>query len=294
MFEEKDGCSDRTSVVKSSVKKSSFNPNATEWPVRKSGEVKEIPAAQDKGAKVEVKGQDAPVQGTVAHVRPNSLLGDEPRLLQMINMTQLPKAELMTFNGYPLEFWVFMRSFDNSIESVAIGDGAKLNRLFQYCKGEALKVIKYCAVMRPSEGYAKARVLLKERFGNGYQIFEMWVKKVTEGTIVRHGEERHLQEMTDDLRSCKETLEEIHTRRNMVRIAERLPQFLQGRCRKLVVKTLETSGRYPSITSLMRFVSETAHETTEPVFGVSENKPKDFSGRGLLKSERDKGASFGV
>ena len=103
-FEENDGCSDRTSVVRSSVKKSSLNPNATEWPACTSGDVKEeIPVAQDQGAKVEVKGQDAPVQGIVPHVRPNSSLCDEPRLLQMINMIQLPKAEFMTFNGDPLE-----------------------------------------------------------------------------------------------------------------------------------------------------------------------------------------------
>ena len=91
-------------------------------------------------------------------------LPDETRLLQMINIMQLPKAELMTFSGDPLDFWMFMRSLDNSIGSAALA-GAKLNRLFQYCKGEALKVIKCCAVMSPSKGYARARVLLKERFG---------------------------------------------------------------------------------------------------------------------------------
>ena len=48
----------------------------------------------------------------------------------MISIMQLPKAELMTFNGDELEFWMFMPSFDNSIESAAIDDSAKLNRLF--------------------------------------------------------------------------------------------------------------------------------------------------------------------
>ena len=51
----------------------------------------------------------------------------------------------MTFNGDPLEFW--MRSFDNSIGSVVIDDGPKLNRLFQYCKGKAFKVAKSGAVL---------------------------------------------------------------------------------------------------------------------------------------------------
>ena len=91
----------------------------------------------------------------------------------------------------------------------------------------------------------------------------------------------------DDLRSCKETLEamnkldEIDTRRSMVKIVERLPQSLQGRWRKSVVKTLEATGRYPSIAKLTQFVSEAAREATDPVFGVSESKSKDSSRRDL-------------
>ena len=60
--------------------------------------------------------------------------------------------------------------------------------------------------MSLSAGYAKARALLKERFGDDYKISQMWVKKVTEGSIVRHGEGHCLQELADDLRSYKEKL----------------------------------------------------------------------------------------
>ena len=82
----------------------------------------------------------------------------------MINIMQLPKAEIITFGGDPLDFWMLMRRFDNSIGGAALDDSAKMNRLFRYFKGEALKVIKCCAVMSPLERYARARVLLKERF----------------------------------------------------------------------------------------------------------------------------------
>ena len=140
---------------------------------------------QVKYASVEGDGWEPPAQGKEQHVGPNSTVFDEPCLLQMINIMQLPKAELMTFNGDPLEFWMFMRSFDNSIGIAAIDNSAKLNRLFQYCKGEALKVIKCCAVMSPSAAYVKARALLKERFGNDYKISEMCVKKVTDGPVIR-------------------------------------------------------------------------------------------------------------
>ena len=44
----------------------------------------------------------------------------------MINIIQFPKAELMNFNGDPLVFWMFMGSFDDSIERAVIDDSAKL------------------------------------------------------------------------------------------------------------------------------------------------------------------------
>ncbi|XP_068717287.1 uncharacterized protein [Montipora capricornis] len=249
---------------------------------------KEICSAEEVGVNVKLEEQN-PLRCEVQNVGSSYTLPDEPRLLQMINIMQLPKAELMTFSGDPLDFWVFMRSFDNSIGSAAQDDSAKLNRLFQYCKGEALKVIKCCAVMSPSEGCTRARVLLKERFGDDYKISEMWVRKVTEGPVIRYGEGRRLQEMADDLRSCKETLgamdklEEIDTRRSMVKIVERLPQLLQSRWRRLAVKSLETANSYPSIAELVSFVSEAAREVTDPVFGVSENKMrKPERGRELV------------
>ena len=308
MFEERESWSDDISPVKSAVKKSPPNPNVAEWSVcALSGKKNAVPSIQDRGASVKEEKESRsaeevgvnvkleeqnPSLDKVQNVGLSDTLPDGTRLLQMINIMQLPKAELMTFSGDPLDFWMFMRSFDNSIGSAALDDSAKLNRLFQYCKGEALKVIKCCAVMSPSEGYARARVLLKERFGDDYKISEMWVRKVTEGPVIKYGEGRRLQEMADDLRSCKETLgamsklEEIDTRRSMVKIVERLPQPLQSRWRRLVVKSLETTNRYPSIAELVCFISEAAREVTDPVFGVSENK--------VRKPERGRGASFGV
>ena len=135
-------------------------------------------------------------------------------------------------------------------------------------------------------------MLLKERFGDDYKISEMLVRKVTEGPVIRYGEGCRLQEMAHDLKSCKETLgtmnklEEIDTRRSVVKIVERLPQPLKSRWRRLVVKSLETTNRYPSIAELVCFVSEAAREVTDTLCGVSENK--------VRKPKRGRGASFGV
>jgi len=110
MFEERDGLSDRKSVEKSPL-----NPNAADWQMCMSGNLKNaVSDAETQGASVEVNkkmtgeqvkcanvegnGQDSPAQGKEQYVGPNSTACDEPRLLQMINIMQLPKAELMTFS----------------------------------------------------------------------------------------------------------------------------------------------------------------------------------------------------
>ena len=199
LCEERKSWSNDISPLKSSVKKSPPNPNVAGWSAcALSGKKNAVPSMQDRGAtvkeekescsaeevRVNVKLEEQnPSLDKVQNVGSSDTLPDETCLLQIINIMQLPKAEIMTFSGNPLEFWMFMRSFDNSIGSATLDDSAKLNRLFQYCKGEALKVIKCCAVTSPSEGYARARVLLKERFGDDYKISEVWVRKVTEGPV---------------------------------------------------------------------------------------------------------------
>ena len=60
--------------------------------------------------------------------------------------------------------------------------------------------------MSPSSGYAKASGLLKEMFGDGFMIYEMWIRKVTKEAAIRHGEGHCLQKQVDELRSSKETL----------------------------------------------------------------------------------------
>ena len=80
----------------------------------------------------------------------------------------------------------------------------------------------------------------------------------------------------------------------MVKIVERLPQSLQSRWKKLVLETLEATGRYLSIVKFTRFISETAREATDTVFGVSESKSKDSSPRSLRRPGRAIGSNFGV
>ncbi|XP_022102428.1 uncharacterized protein LOC110985607 [Acanthaster planci] len=196
---------------------------------------------------------------------------------EMIDTMQLPKCELTKFDGEPLKYWMFIKSFDATVGNTSVGPNVKLNQLFYYCEGEALAVIQCCAVMEPQEGYTKARELLRERFGNDYKITETWVQRLTEGPRVMPGDKKAIQKLADDLRSCTVVLtamgklEEIDTKRSLGAIVRRLPQVLQSKWRSKAVTILDDTGRYPGINKLMDFLDKSAREANDPVYGFKDN-----------------------
>ena len=89
-------------------------------------------------------------------------VGAESQLTSLIEEMRLPSVQLTSFNGDPLQYWPFIRAFDNNIEKCSIDSASKLTRLIYYCNGPARKVIECCAVMPPEAGYARAREILKD------------------------------------------------------------------------------------------------------------------------------------
>ena len=45
----------------------------------------------------------------------------------------LPKSELMSFDGDPLKYFLFMRSFENNVEKDTDDKSRRLQLLIQYC-----------------------------------------------------------------------------------------------------------------------------------------------------------------
>ena len=77
----------------------------------------------------------------------------------------LPRADLMTFNGDPMQFWVFIKSFEHNVDNTNLDENAKLTHLRHYCTGKARQVIECW-------------------FGNNHIIAEAWLEKVTNGPSI--------------------------------------------------------------------------------------------------------------
>ena len=119
----------------------------------------------------------------------------------MMGALQAPKIELLEFHGDPMSYHSFIRSFEENVEKMLYDDEARLARLIHLCKGEAGRAIKCCSLMDPEQGYARARRLLEQRFGDKHTITELWIKKLNEG-----GPRVNLQEYADELLDCYESL----------------------------------------------------------------------------------------
>ncbi|KAJ8031990.1 hypothetical protein HOLleu_25384 [Holothuria leucospilota] len=185
----------------------------------------------------------------------------------------MPPAELVEFDGDPLQYWPFMRSFENIVASSSLSEIAKLIRLMRYCVGKAKQVIQGCSVMEPKVGYERALKLLRERFGNNSLIAEAWVDKITNGPNIGSGDAKGLRDFADDLRACKETLQavdflgEINTQHVLRAIVERLPNYLRSRWLRQARHIRKHENRSPKINDVVDYVEGAAEEANDPVFG---------------------------
>ena len=217
----------------------------------------------------------------------------------LVDALQLPKAELTTFDGDPLKYWTFIRAFENTVARETISDGAKLTRLLQYCTGKAKKLLQCCTVKEPTEGYALALRLLKERYGDEHTISQAWIDKVT--TRPNVADNQSLQDLADDLRCCRETLDtmgylnELNNRSSLLLIVDKLPYHLRARWLREVHKIKSTKLRPPNVDDVMQFVTTAAEEVRDPVFGkITQKGSTKGDTRPKFNKASDRRTNFGI
>lgn len=199
----------------------------------------------------------------------------------MVEMMQIPKAELMTYDGDPLQFWEFWRAFEVNVDQTSISKAAKLTRLLHYCRGDARRVIQACSAMQSEEGYARAKTLLEQRFGNKHKVADAWMRKVTRGNSIPPRNGIALRAMADELQVCHETLvamgheAEMNFQSFLAQILDRLPTHLRYRWVRRSRDILRIEARAPRMVDMVAFINDAADEENDPVYGPSTWKKRD-------------------
>ena len=208
----------------------------------------------------------------------------------LVETMQMPKCEIMKFDGDPLKYWPFIRTFKNTVDKKGTDPGQKLACLMQYCTGSVNRLLQYCLVSEPQRGYQLALELLEERFGNNFVIAQEWVRKITKGPQVKGKAE--LRVYADELRCAQETLvamgqeEELNNSHQLLAIVEKLPQHLKTRWLRENHSIRERNRRQANLTDIVRFVDKAAEEVSDPVFGsiAPEDRSTKRSDKGVPRS----------
>ena len=208
-----------------------------------------------------------------------SVLGDE-----LVNLLTIPKVELDKFDGDPLMYQSFVSTFNELVDKKTDDAQIKLTRLLQYTTGPAKESIKYCAIVGGQDGYSQARSILSTRFGNKYLVSQKVISNLKQSKTMSKGHE--FQQLADDLQAGLATLEkldmvrEIDTQQNMLEIVHRFPDFVQNKWKKRALQHKRDKGYYPSIADFVKFVSQIASDSCDPVYGGDMGKTVSSSSKG--------------
>ena len=156
-------------------------------------------------------------------------------LLSSVNNLMLPNFELESFEGNPADFIRFTRQFENYVESKISDPGQRLMQLIYYCKGKAKDCIKECVMLRPIEGYARARTILRQRFGKPYHVARSMIAGLLNMCKRQRGDASSLMDLAIKMQSCSIAFGEMRLKADLnashilEAIVKTLPHSLQSK-----------------------------------------------------------------
>ena len=197
---------------------------------------------------------------TVSSTQNNGVVSDMTRMLR--KGFSLPKPELFCFNGDSINFCKFMNNFELNIENEEPSNRHRLSYLIQYCTGEAKELIEDC-VMLGDKGYARAKELLTDRYGQSHVVAQCYIGKLVNGPVIRNNDTKSLSRLGLEMSRAEITLtqlgflEQINNLENIRRIVGRLPGYMKSKWVELAY-SITKKGQSVKFTDLCKFVNERA------------------------------------
>lgn len=173
----------------------------------------------------------------------------------------LPKPELLTFNGSAIDYCKFIKNFETNVESKICDNRLRLSYLIQYCTGEAKCCIEDCVLLESDVGYVRAREILQTRYGRPHVIARSYIEKLVYGSQIKASDSDGLSRLALDMQKCEITLSQlgyvsdIDNTENLRRIVKRLPLHLRTKWVD-VAHTINVAGKEPRFSDLVKFVNE--------------------------------------
>lgn len=207
----------------------------------------------------------------------------------------LPKPDMPTFSGNPVDYWNFINSFEVNIAERVHDNRLRLSYLIQFTTGKAREAIENCVLLDPLTGYSRARVILQDQFGRNYIVARAHLEKVTDRSSLRATDSQALWDLARDMRRCQMTTSQMgysadmSTTDTLLKIQHLLPVHLQSRWASRAQSLMEGSVM-PNFSHLTDFIEDSA-KVASNVFGKNVGRPGQTEKKAPAKF-RPKGSSF--
>ena len=99
-------------------------------------------------------------------------------MCNLLHHQSLPKVEIETFTGNPLDYHYFMSVFKEAVEYKIDDSHRRLVRPLKYTEGEARETIKHCIQQPVDTEYDRAKLLLEQQYGGPHRILAEYRKGI--------------------------------------------------------------------------------------------------------------------
>ncbi|CAH8638870.1 unnamed protein product, partial [Dicrocoelium dendriticum] len=179
----------------------------------------------------------------------------------------LPKREIVRFDGDPMKYWLFIRSFQANVMSITSNPCVRLSYLINYCEGQAREAIESCVILDPEEGFLDAMETLKSRFGRPHLIARAYIESLVKGPSIKANDSEALHRLAGQMKTCLNTLQQLNYEADLnatvtvSAVIRRLPYSFQLDWSKKATSILRTC-REPAFKDLYQFVCDVAETVT--------------------------------
>ena len=193
-------------------------------------------------------------------------------ILNSQKLMRLPSPQVRKFSGDPVTYHNFMRSFDTQIVPFTSSPSDLLYYLDQHLEGEAKIIIKGCMMMKPEDGYVKARECLKKEYDNSIIISNAYVRKLMEWQSIKADDGKSLKSFSMFLNECFQTMSAhqeltiINHTPYMQTIIKKLPMCMQNKWLDYASDMRRTENRLPTFMDLCAFMENASDTANDPVY----------------------------
>ena len=205
--------------------------------------------------------------------------------LQQLRAT-LPHRTITPYNGDPLKFCTFMKSFEYGIERKCTDNMEKLYFLEEFTTGEPNILVRGFLDKNKVSTFDDAKAALKKKFGNRHIIAEVFKDKANKWPEIKKDDVKGWTSFSIFLGEFWQTMENLEYASDVDQsvliknLVSKLPYSVRNLWRVHADKVMEEIGRMVRFRDFMEFIDKQVRIVSNPVYGniVNINDPvKDVS-----------------